>query len=272
MALVKSRAIILRTYKLGETSKVVVCYTRDYGKVRLVAKGGRTGGTRFGAALEPMMVSGVLFYLREGRDLLLVSKAEIVRDFPELRRDLERMAFAGAVLEVADRLLAEREGDPCVFDLIEGALGDLATGAPDLLDAAFWSFELSLASALGYGPELDRCTVCGRGAAPAPAFSARRGGVVCGRCSADRSGGETVSGPAAALLIEAGRGLVGPSGASNSAVRDEVGETIVRFLEAHTGTRLRLKSLDFLAQVRRAQDPSPTAPRGRRASQVSEDP
>ena len=61
MALVKSRGVVLRTYKLGETSKVVVCYTERYGKVRLVAKGARKGGGRFGAALEPLMVSGVVF-------------------------------------------------------------------------------------------------------------------------------------------------------------------------------------------------------------------
>ena len=41
MAPVKSRAIVLRSYRLRETSRVVVCYTRDYGKVRLVAKGVR---------------------------------------------------------------------------------------------------------------------------------------------------------------------------------------------------------------------------------------
>lgn len=254
MALVKSRAIVLRTYKLGETSKVVVCYTRNYGKVRLVAKGGRTGGSRFGAALEPMTVSGVLFYLKEGRDLHLVSQAETERGLPELRRDVERMAFAGAVLEITDRLVADREPDPGLFDLVEFALGELASVEPERLDASLWKFEFSLASALGYRPELERCTVCGGPPGPSPGFSAELGGLVCGRCGADGRGEGAATGRAAELLrTAAGGGAVRVTG-ENPSVRDEVGDVALRYLEAHTGTRLRLRSLEFLAQVRRAQE------------------
>jgi len=253
MALVKSRAIVLRTHTLGETSKVVVCYTRDYGKVRLVAKGGRKGGSRFGAALEPMTVSGVLFYLRRERDLLLVSQAEIAREFPDLRRDVERMAFAGAVLEMTDRLLADREPDPGLFDLLEQTLGELATVRRERLDAALWSFAFSLASALGYGPELDRCTVCGAPPGASPAFSARLGGVVCGGCTAAGGHGEA-TGRAAELVVAAARGTSESAGSVNPAVRDEVAEIVVRFLEAHTGSRLALRSLRFLAQLRRAEE------------------
>ena len=36
-------------------------------------------------------------------------------------------------------------------------------------------------------------------------------------------------------------------------VRDEIGEMLVRFLGEHAGRELRLKSLDFLAQIRRAE-------------------
>ena len=88
MALVKSRGLVLKVHPLGETSKVVVCYTRDHGKVRLLAKGGRKGGSRLGASLEPFVVSGVVFYMRQGRELSLVSQADIESGFPGLRRDV----------------------------------------------------------------------------------------------------------------------------------------------------------------------------------------
>jgi DNA repair protein RecO (recombination protein O) len=202
MALVKSRAISLRTYRLGETSKVVVCYTRDYGKVKLVAKGARKGGGRLGAALEPMVVSGVVFYLKQTRDLNLVSQAEIERQWPELRRDVVRMAYAGAALELTDALVSGREPDPALFDQLESMLEKAATVPESLLDVALWTFELSLAAALGYSPELANLPDVSDGDIP-------------------------------------------------TVVRDEIGEALKGFLEEHAGHELKLRSLEFLAQVRR---------------------
>jgi DNA repair protein RecO len=152
MALVKSTGIVLRTYMLGETSKVVVCYTRDHGKVRLVAKGARKGGGRFGAALEPFTVSGVVFYLRPGRGLSLLSQAEIVRDFPAIRRDVVRQSYAGAVVELLDLLVADQSPDPALFDLAEHVLQVVAEVSPGGLDPALWRFELRLASRPSFRP------------------------------------------------------------------------------------------------------------------------
>ncbi len=278
MALVKSRAISLKSYWLGETSKVVVCYTRDYGKVRLVAKGARKGGGRLGAALEPMHVSGVVFYLRQGRDLSLVSQAEIERQWPELRRDVVRMAYAGATLELTDALVSEREPDPEFFDLLEKTLGRAAGAPPSSLDVVLWSFELSLASALGYAPELVRCVACGGPLDGRVSFAARRGGVICDNCLAEEPGARPLSDSAAKLLAsmspsagvtrpEPGSGAAGSSTGTSAAltaqdddisvaVRDEVSETLMGFLEEHAGRELRLKSLGFLAQIRRTGQPS----------------
>ena len=278
MALVKSRAISLKSYWLGETSKVVVCYTRDYGKVRLVAKGARKGGGRLGAALEPMHVSGVVFYLRQGRDLSLVSQAEIERQWSELRRDVVRMAYAGVALELTDALVSEREPDPGLFDLLERTLDRVAGAPPSLLDVVLWSFELSLAAALGYAPELVCCVACGGPLDGCVSFAARRGGVVCGNCLAEEPGARPLSDSAARLLAsisssigatrpESGSGEAGSSTGTAAAlmaldddisvaVRDEVSETLMGFLEEHAGRELRLKSLGFLAQIRRTGQPS----------------
>jgi DNA repair protein RecO (recombination protein O) len=257
MALVKSRAITLKTYKLGETSKVVVCYTRDFGKVRLVAKGVRKGGGRLGAALEPMVVSGVVFYLRPGRELSLVSQAEVERQWPELRRDVVRMAYGGAVLELTDALVSEQETDAALFDLLETTLDAVAGADEGLLDPVLWRFEVLLSSALGYGPELSQCVVCGNRTAGEIRFSPRLGGLVCGSCAGEAPGAWPLSGEAAAIVTrlsaddgEAGSSAAAPAPAS-AAVRDEIGGALMAFLSEHAGRELRPKSLDFLAQVRR---------------------
>jgi DNA repair protein RecO (recombination protein O) len=258
MAPVKSRAIVLRSYKLGETSKLVVCYTRDYGKVRLVAKGGRKGGGRFGAALEPLMVSRVVFYLKEGRGLSLLSEAGIEREFPSMRRDVVRMAYGSAVVELIDRLIHERESDSGLFDNVERSLAEMDQADEEQLDDVLWRFELSLAAALGYSPELSRCVQCGSADGRVAGFSSRLGGLVCARCAASGPGTAltTVSVAELLRLIAADVRSGSASGVGvrlTRAERDVVTRTLHEFLEEQGGQRLRIKSMDFLAQIRRLE-------------------
>ncbi|MEK7728922.1 MAG: DNA repair protein RecO, partial [candidate division KSB1 bacterium] len=84
MSIVKAEGIIVRSMKMGETSKLVTLFTRELGFLKVVAKGSRTSKSRFGAALEPLTVSRVVYYLKENRDLQLVTQAEIVEHFPAL--------------------------------------------------------------------------------------------------------------------------------------------------------------------------------------------
>ncbi len=256
MAPVESRAIVLRSYKLGETSKLVVCYTREYGKLRLVAKGGRKGGGRFGAALEPLMVSRVVFYLKEGRGLSLLSGAEIEREFPSMRRDVVRMAYGSAVLELVDRLVHERECDRGLFDCMERSLAEVEQADEEQLDDVLWRFELNLAAALGYSPELSVCVQCGSADGRLAGFSSTLGGLVCARCAASGSGVAltTVSIAEVLRLIAADVRSGSTSGVGvrlTRAERDDVTRVLHEFLEEQGGHRLRIKSMDFLAQIRR---------------------
>ena len=253
MALVKSRAVVLRTYRLGETSSIVVCYTKRFGKVRLVAKGARKGGSRLGGALEPLLVSGVVFYRREGKDLSLVSQAEVEHEFPGLRRDVVRMAYGSAVAELVDKLVPGEESDPPLFGVIVGALHEIDSAPEADLDAALWRFELALACELGYTPEFGRCVLCGNAAGRDARFAPRHGGVVCCDCLATRPGVPVAGAAASAAIavLAAGEDVV--AGSLDAVVRDEIGDTLTDFLGEHAGRSLRLRSIDFLAQVRRVE-------------------
>jgi DNA repair protein RecO (recombination protein O) len=255
MALVKSRALVLKVHPLGETSKVVVCYTRDHGKVRLLAKGGRKGGSRLGASLEPFLVSGVVFYLRAGRELSLVSQADIESDFPGLRRDVRRLAYASAVLELVDLLVCEREPDPALFDTTARSLAEMESAPIGELDPALWRFELSLARGLGYAPEFERCVACGRPASERDVFSPDLGGLVCPACLAEIPGSDAIGGRATSVLAALSRGSEVRAEGLPLSTREHVGDGLIRFLGAHAGRPIVLKSMGFLSQVKRA-DPS----------------
>ena len=79
MPLHTTDALILRTYKLGESDRIVVFLTRDRGKKRGVAKNARQSRRRFGGALEPLTYGRVGYVERERRDLVRLDYVEQLR-------------------------------------------------------------------------------------------------------------------------------------------------------------------------------------------------
>ena len=90
-------AIVLRTYKLGESDRIAVLLTENHGKVRAVAKGVRKTRSRLGSRLEPMSRVSVL--LHKGRELDVVSQVESVDTASGLRGSLDKMTQGLAMLE-----------------------------------------------------------------------------------------------------------------------------------------------------------------------------
>ena len=84
--LVTTEAIVLRSRKHGETSKIVTLYSREYGKVDVIAKGARDIKSKFGGALEAFAESRIVFYKKDKPEaaLYLLSKAEPIRSNSKL--------------------------------------------------------------------------------------------------------------------------------------------------------------------------------------------
>src|SRR5215510_1509479 len=94
-------ALILRTYKLGESDRIVVFLTRDRGKKRGVAKNARQSRRRFGGGLEPMTCGRVEYVERERRDLGFLIYVEPVRS-PLAAIEADALAYVGYFAELLD--------------------------------------------------------------------------------------------------------------------------------------------------------------------------
>jgi DNA repair protein RecO (recombination protein O) len=192
MALTRCEAVVVRTYPLGDTSRIAVLYSREFGLVRGVAKGARGPKSRFGAGLEPLSVVDVVLYRKDGRDLDLLSKIDVIKDWRA--SDLARVAHAQAVLEFVDRLVHEVEPDARLYDLVRRALEALAVVPSAALPSVTLAFQIHASALLGYALECARCAGCGE--PPAGRFAPARGGAVCARC-AEGEGQVAFASPAA---------------------------------------------------------------------------
>src|SRR3954464_9254247 len=90
--------IVLRRYNLGESDRILVVYTRERGKIRVIAKGVRRTASKLAGHLEAF--SHVNLLLAQGRELDVISQAQIQEPFAKLRDDLNRTAQAYVISEI----------------------------------------------------------------------------------------------------------------------------------------------------------------------------
>jgi DNA repair protein RecO (recombination protein O) len=129
MPLHTTDALILRTYKLGESDRIVVFLTRDRGKKRGVAKNARQSRRRFGGALEPMTYGRVGYFERERRELVMLNFVEPVRS-PMAALDGDALTHMGYFAELIDEWAPEADPNETLFRLGASIVDALALGAP----------------------------------------------------------------------------------------------------------------------------------------------
>jgi DNA repair protein RecO (recombination protein O) len=141
MPLYTADALILRTYKLGESDRIVVFLTRDRGKKRGVAKNARLSRRRFGGALEPMTCGRVAYFERERRDLVSLNYVEPIRS-PLAARDGEALNYVGYFAELIDEWAQEADPNETLFRLGASIVDALAAGRPVEPLARYFEFWL----------------------------------------------------------------------------------------------------------------------------------
>src|SRR5215510_6168179 len=84
-----SDSFVLGTHALRETDRIVSFLTRDAGKKRGVARGARRSTSAFSGALEPLTEARVVYYEKEGRDLVSINAVDTIRSSFPLSKDLD---------------------------------------------------------------------------------------------------------------------------------------------------------------------------------------
>jgi DNA repair protein RecO (recombination protein O) len=179
MGTYREQGVVLRTYKLGETDRILHLLTQGRGKVRAVAKGVRRPGSRFGGRLEPF--SHVDLQLYEGRNLDVVNQADLIAAHASVREDFARSAAGSVMVELTDVVAQEGERDNALFLLLRAGLQALDAG-PEEPAVFVDAFLLRLASIVGFHAFTDACAVCRRPGQHA-FLSVKAGGTLCSDCA-----------------------------------------------------------------------------------------
>jgi DNA repair protein RecO (recombination protein O) len=180
MPVYTSEALILRTYKLGESDRIVVFLTRDRGKKRGVARGARKAKSKFIGALEPMTRAGVAYYEREQRDLVRINYVELTRS-PLSAASGDALGHVGYFAELIDEWAPEAHADERLYRLGSSVTDAIAMGVP--IDALARYFEYWILRLQGVYPALGACPGCGEPLGGGAVMPPRDEIFVCRTCS-----------------------------------------------------------------------------------------
>jgi DNA repair protein RecO (recombination protein O) len=174
--LYRTDALILRRADFGEADRLLTVFTPERGKLRLLAKGVRKTTSRKAGHVELFMLTDML--IAQGRTWDIISQAEIVEPYRDLREDLDKTSHAYYLAELVDRFTEEHDANAPLFELLAVTLAHLShTDDPFI---ALRYFELHLLSLTGFQPQLHFCVACNEALAPVENyFHFADGGALC---------------------------------------------------------------------------------------------
>jgi DNA repair protein RecO (recombination protein O) len=177
----RTEAIVLRRSDFGEADRLLTLFSAEHGKVRAVGKGARKPQSRKTGHVELFMRSK--FLIAEGRDLDIVTQAEMVEAYAPLRDNLVRATYASYAVELLDRFTVDEDPHRDIYELLATALNWFANSPVDDLMLPARYYELRLLSLTGFQPRLFNCLHCGEPIQEQDqAFSADLGGLLCPNC------------------------------------------------------------------------------------------
>jgi len=183
MSVLTSEAVVLRTWPVHEADLLVSFFTRDYSRLKGMAKAALKSRKRFGGALEPMTLARAWFAERPRQELVRLDQLEILRSPLSAPVDQTRMAVLSFYAEVIDEALPERDPQATVFRLLASVLEQTSAVESEVVQPwmALTYFSLWMTRLMGLLPDIGHCMTCGDSlGAGEVRFNAYADGLFCG--------------------------------------------------------------------------------------------
>ena len=169
---------------------MISIFTRQYGKISAGTSINEKSRSRSALALRPFTFAE--YELFKGRDAYSINTASARRSYYSIGEDIDRFMTASSFIEYLDKVTADGEPAPALYDLALEFLDSVSKTAKSA-ETLLFAFIVRSLPILGVSPELDYCVNCGKPVRPADgskdvknefkSFSVTSGGVLCDECA-----------------------------------------------------------------------------------------
>jgi DNA repair protein RecO (recombination protein O) len=173
----KCEGIVIRTTDYGENNKIVTIFTREWGKIGVMARGAKKPNSRL-SAITQLFTHGY-FLVSRGSGLGSVQQGERISSFRSIGKDIFLTAYASYIVELTDKCTEDKKPNPFHFELLFQTMNYLNEGYDPVI--LMHIYEMKMLNSIGLYPILNQCSVCGSTDGHF-SFSIREGGFICSRC------------------------------------------------------------------------------------------
>lgn len=193
-----AHGIVLRVRPLGEKDRIITILTEEFGIIRASARGARNPKSKLAAITQPFVKAH--FALACGRNLDILTQAQIDTSHLEITTDVTKIAWSSYLCELCDAL-PEKMPAPEIYLMLEAALERLAASKStfDQRIVGHW-FEACYLACQGYAPTIGYCVLCHHKIVvprneqmQLTPFSVLAGGTLCESCARSARGMRKVS-------------------------------------------------------------------------------
>ncbi len=252
----KTDAIILKSKKYRDTSKILTLFTKDHGKLNMIAKGSRAKNNKFGGSIETLSHVSIVFYNYPQKDFQYISQASINDFFHGMHDDLSKTMIGMAITEIINNTTQPNDKNLAIYNLLLETFSALNECERDPL-RYFIYFQINYADLIGYSPNFHSCASCGLEVESGYKydsiyFSLENGALFCEQCQKKIIVILRKGSPGAGLVIRRLTGI--PAGEVktiriSSSLINEVLSVYHQYLKIHVSGMKDLKALDMLFSI-----------------------
>ena len=177
---VDTDAIVLRTIPYSETSLISRLFTKDKGKITVMAKGARRKKNPLAGILETSNLIQIQTVWKENREIQILKEASLKLNTLDMRKNLEKLLTAISIVEIMDKTTQPLQASPILFRLLYRVLQQLCLDKYNT-NILYWFYLIQLTIQHGFKPEVQVCAKC-RSHLLEGIYSKQIGELCCSKC------------------------------------------------------------------------------------------
>lgn len=179
MALIKTKALVIKEFPLNDTDKMLTLISSDLGKISVSARNARKGGSR--SSYGTLILTYGEYVLFRSKGSYSLNSCDIQAQYYELASDLVSFTHAAHMLDMAGDATRDPASASQVLHTLLYGLQSLKKGRNPLLVSS--AFALKLMQLTGYPPHVTGCVYCNTRDMDEIRFSFKACGFICENCA-----------------------------------------------------------------------------------------
>jgi DNA repair protein RecO (recombination protein O) len=175
---IETEGVILRQIKTMDNRKMVLLFSKNYGKISAGSNISEKGRSKSSLAMKPFTFGR--YELFKGRDIYNINSAEVLKSYYKIGEDVEKYMCCSYALEFTEKMLPENSAAPKIFDLLIEFLSMVERRSSKYLSLVV-AYQLKMMQYSGTAPHLTSC-ICCNDKDSTGYFSISDGGVLCNSC------------------------------------------------------------------------------------------